>query len=35
VAKKTGNGNLKATISSTDYDREKVTGESGMLQIYG
>ena len=33
--RKVANGNLKATISATEYDRSKTTGECGIFQLLG
>jgi hypothetical protein len=30
-----GNGNLKATIPTTEYDRSKTTGECKIFQLFG
>jgi hypothetical protein len=32
---KYGNEDLRATITTTDYDRLKTTGECGIFQLFG
>jgi hypothetical protein len=32
---KIGDGNLKTTISTTEYDRSKSTGECEIFQLFG
>ena len=32
---KRGNGNLKATIPTTEYDRSKSSGECEIFQLFG
>jgi hypothetical protein len=32
---KVANGNLKATISNTEYGRSKTTGQCGIFQLFG